>query len=381
MSLVERKILLNPGPATTSEGVKRALLIPDVCPREQEFCALYADVRRRLALLAGDPDEITAIPLVGSGTAALEAALTSFVPPDGLALILDNGDYGERLVRIAATHGLPHRVLAAGWGRPLAVADVDTALADLQGRASHLVFVHHETSTGMLNPLEPLLEIARRRGVRTLVDGMSSFGAVPMRVGSSGADAVVASANKCLQGMPGLAFVVATRALAAAARGLARRTLFLSLVDELDHLESTGQSRFTVPPQIVSALQRALLELEAEGGPEARYARYRRSMAELERGLRALGFEPLLEPDQRSHILLAVHEPRESWYDFGALHDALYAQGYTIYPGKAGRTRCFRLSVLGDIDERDIRGFVTALAAYVGTARSRAAPPGPPTRT
>jgi 2-aminoethylphosphonate-pyruvate transaminase len=371
VTLVERRILLNPGPATTSEGVKRALVIPDVCPREAEFCALYADVRHRLAALCGDPREVAAVPLVGSGTAALEAAMTSFVPADGLALILDNGDYGERLVRIAATHGIPHRALAPGWGRPLAPAEVDEAVAGLEGRATHLVFVHHETSTGMLNPCEPLLDLARRRGLKTIVDAMSAFGALPVRVGEGGADAVVSSANKCLQGMAGLAFVVATRALASAARALPRRTLSLSLADELDHLESTGQSRFTVPPQIVSALHRALVELEAEGGPAARYARYSRSMAALEGGLRALGFELLLAPEHQSRILVAVREPEEAWYDFASLHDALYAQGYTIYPGKAGRARCFRLSVLGDIDARDVEGFLAALAAYVTAARAR----------
>jgi 2-aminoethylphosphonate aminotransferase len=366
-----RRILLNPGPATTSLAVKRALVIPDVCPRETELCDLFADVRRRLAALAGDPAEIAAVPVVGSGTAALEAALVSFVPPDGRLVVLDNGDYGERLVQIARTHALPLEVVSAGWGQPFDLAALDVTLSALGGGATHLAFVHHETSTGMLNPLPEIAALARRHGLRTIVDAMSSFAALPMRVSAAagGVDALVSSANKCLQGMAGLAFVIGTRAVFDAGRAFPPRSLYLNLSAELAHLEKTGQSRFTVPPQVLSALRQALVETEAEG-IGGRGARYARSMAALMAGLRELGLSFLLEDRHQSGILVAIREPDAPWYDFGRMHDALYAEGFTIYPGKAGRTPTFRLSVLGDIDERDILAFLAALRGHFERARA-----------
>lgn len=368
MHPVERKILLNPGPATTTQSVKDALVIPDVCPREKSFCDLYADVRRRLVLLAGDPDEIVAIPIVGNGTTALEATLVSFVPPDGRVVIVDNGDYGVRLSNMAATLGVPHRVVQMGWGRPVDWSAVDAALAEEEGRATHLYVVHHETSSGMLNSLEETLAVAHRHGVRVLLDAMSSFAAMPIRVGGDGVDALVSSSNKCLQGMAGLGVVIATRELLDEVRGCARRCFTLDLVAESDHLEKTGQSRFTIPPQVVSALHRALLELDDEG-LEGRQARYAASMRALTEGLSKLGFELLLEDAHQSGILVAIREPQAAWYDFDELHDAMDAEGFTIYPGKIGGAPTFRLAVLGAIDESDIQSFLSALARHLDRVR------------
>jgi 2-aminoethylphosphonate aminotransferase len=368
MHPVERKILLNPGPATTTQSVKDALVIPDVCPREKSFCDLYADVRRRLAVLSGSPDEVVAIPIVGSGTTALEATLVSFVPQDGLVVIVDNGDYGTRLARMAASLAVPHRVVEMGWGRPVDWGAVEAALEDTQGRATHLYVVHHETSSGMLNSLDEALALAGRAGVRLLLDAMSSFAAMPIRVGAGGVDALVSSSNKCVQGMAGLGIVIATRTLLDDTRSSARRCFTLDLVAEADHLEKTGQSRFTVPPQVVSALHRALCELDAEG-LEGRQERYAASMRALQAGLAELGFELLLAPEQQSGILVAIREPQEAWYDFEALHDAMDAEGFTIYPGKPGAVPTFRLAVLGAIDESDIRAFLTALRRYLTSVR------------
>ena len=370
MSPVERKILLNPGPATTSEGVKRALLIPDVCPREETVCKMLADVRTRLAAIAGDPAQISAIPIVGSGTTVLEATLVSFIPRDGAALIVDNGDYGTRLVEMARACGIPHRVAGMGWGRPVDLAAVERALSGDADPITHLVFVHHETSSGLLNPLDELTALAARHGIAVIVDAMSSFAALPVPVGGGdGVDVLVSSANKCIQGMAGLSFAIATHRAIEDARRATPRSLVLNLIAEFDHLEKTGQMRFTCPPQILSSLQRALLEFEAEG-LEARGARYARSMRTLVAGLRRLGFEPLLEDRHQSGILVAIREPRASWYDFDAMHDALFEQGFTIYPGKPGGTPTFRLAVLGDIDAADIESFLAALRRYLETARS-----------
>jgi 2-aminoethylphosphonate aminotransferase len=344
--------------------VKAALVISDVCPRERSFCDLYADVRRRLAALAGDPDSVVAIPVVGSGTTVLEAGLVSLVPSGGRVLILDNGDYGTRVAAIAAAHGIDHRRLEMGWGKVIDLEVLDAVLAEEKGRATHLFAIHHETSSGLLNPLAPLIERAHAHGLKFMLDAMSSFAALPIEVGPHAVDMLFSSSNKCLQGMAGLGIAVTTRALLDEVRPTPRRCYVLDLVAEYDHLEKTGQSRFTVPPQIVSALNQALIELEAEG-IEARQKRYAESMRTLTEGLVALGFEFLLEDEQQSRILVAIREPEADWYDFDQMHDALAAEGFTIYPGKPGAEPTFRLAVLGAIDARDIEAFLAALGRYL----------------
>jgi len=365
---VERKILLNPGPATTSQRVKDALVIEDVCPRETRFCALYRDVRARLAALAGEPAEAVAIPIVGSGTTALEATLVSFVSEDDMLLIVENGDYGKRLAQIARAHRIRHRVLELGFGQPIDLHALEALMEETRGEATHLYFVHHETSSGLISPVEPVAALARRYGLWVLLDAMSSYGCLPIEVGAAGVDALVSSSNKCVQGMAGLGIVVARPALIDAARAKPRRCFALDLVAEHDHLESTGQSRFTVPPQVISALHEALVELEEEG-LAGREARYRESMRALMAGLRALSFDFLLEEEQQSGILVAIKEPDASWYDFDAMHDALDREGFTIYPGKPGAVPTFRLAVLGAIDARDIEAFLKALGRYLERVR------------
>jgi aspartate aminotransferase-like enzyme len=258
-----------------------------------------------------------------------------------------------------------------GWAVPIDPAAVEARLRGADAPFTHAWFVHHETSSGLLNPIDPLLAVFRRHGVRVLLDAMSSFACLPTPVGAGGVDAVVSSSNKCVQGMAGLGIVVATRALLDEARGTARRCFSLDLVAEADHLEKTGQSRFTVPPQVVSALHQALVELDAEG-LAARQARYAKSMTVLVDGLAALGLEPLLDEGEPSRILVAIRAPQEPWYDFDAMHDALDAEGFTIYPGKPGAAPAFRLAVLGAIDHRDIEAFLEALGRYVRGARGSA---------
>ncbi|MCH2171291.1 2-aminoethylphosphonate--pyruvate transaminase [Myxococcota bacterium] len=369
MSTTERRTLLNPGPSTTSETVKQALVIPDVCPREEAFCDLVREVRDRLATIAGDLDQVTAIPIVGSGTTALEAALVSFVPNDGTVAILDNGDYGRRLISMAETYGISTRVIAPGWGVPVDLNELDQALSTDGDDITHLYFVHHETSSGLLNPLDEITAVAKKHGLTVMVDAMSTFGALPIPLGGDDQpDVLVASSNKCLQGMAGLGFAVATRQAVEDARRITPRSFVLNLVAEFDHLEKTGQARFTVPPQVYSALRQALVEF-AEEGIEGRGARYQASMQRLVKGLRALGFEMLLDDECQSGILVSIREPDAPWYDFVDMHDALDREGFTIYPGKLGVTPNFRLAVIGDIDASDIERFLAALTDYLERVR------------
>lgn len=361
MAEVERRILLNPGPATTSASVKQALVIPDVCPREREYTAQMADVRRRLAALVGDPTLTVAIPIVGSGSTALEAALTTFVPRHGRVVIVENGVYGKRVMEMARIHGIDFVALEQGWGTPTDLDALERLIAEQAGRATHLFFVHHETSSGLLNPAEAICAVAKRHELEVICDAMSSFGAIPMRCADDACDVIVSSSNKCLQGMAGYGLVMSTRAALQRARATQPRSMVLDLVAELDHIEKTGQTRFTTPPQVLSALAQALTETEIET-VEGRQARYERSMAVLVEGLRAQGFELLLDAAHQSRILVAILEPDEPWWDFNALHDLLIERGFTIYPGTSGRAETWRLSVLGDIDERDIASFLEALS-------------------
>jgi 2-aminoethylphosphonate-pyruvate transaminase len=369
MKDVARRVLLNPGPGTTTDRVKQALVIPDVCPREEEFCAVMRDVRERLAGLVGDPAEVATIPIVGSGTTALEAALVSFVPQAGGMVILDNGDYGTRMVEMAHTHGIRHAVVSPGWGRLPDLGELEATLLESAGWATHLFFVHHETSSGLLNPIDEITALGRRHGLAIYVDAMSSYASLPLHVGATGVDVLATSSNKCVQGMAGLGLVIARRSAIEQARRVEPRGVVFNLVAEYDHLEKTGQSRFTVPPQVFSALREALRELEDEGGVEVRRARHVESMRMLVAGLTELGFELLLDPGVQSEILVAIKEPDEPWYDFVAMHDALLEQGFTIYPGKPAAQPTFRLAVLGAIDADDISDFLNALGAYLEQAR------------
>lgn len=364
MSRPPRPILLTPGPATTSPTVQQALMIPDVCPREESFAALLAEVRRRLAALTADPETFSAIPLAGSGTAAVEATLGSVVPRDGMVVVLDNGDYGARMAQICAALGIDHAVVSPGWGEPFDLQAVEAVLAAAAGRATHLAFVHHETATGMLNPLAELAALAARFGLRVIVDAMSSLGAVPIHQGRQGVDFLISSANKCIQGMPGLSFVIASRAALSALHEPPRRSFYLDLLAQHEHLEKTGQMRFTCPPQIVAALRQALLELEAET-LAGRRKRYDLSYQVLTEGLAQLGFELLLSPEHQSHILVAVRDPGPPRFDFRRVHDDLLARGFTIYPGKTGSQATFRLAVLGDLHTADIEAFLAALREVI----------------
>lgn len=360
---MERRILLNPGPATTTDTVKQALVIPDVCPREREFTSMMDEMRTRLARIAGDPHEASAIPVAGSGTAALEAAFASFIG-GGLVLIIDNGDYGRRLADIASRLGLRHRVIAFGWGAPVDLARFEAEVGEAGDGVTHAALVHHETSTGMLNPLAEFVATCRRLGVTPMIDAMSSFGVLETPVGPNAIGVLVSSANKCLQGMAGVSFAVVSNDVIEAARGFRPRSLYFDLVAEHDHLARTGQSRFTMPPQVVSALVQALREHESEGMTRRR-DRYHESMEALVAGLRDLGFEMLLDDQRQSRILVAVRDPGAAWFDFNHVHDALLAAGFTIYPGKPQGAPTFRLSVLGAIDRADIERFLLALRSVL----------------
>jgi 2-aminoethylphosphonate-pyruvate transaminase len=359
-------VLLNPGPANTSLAVRRALLTPDVCHREPEFFEVMRDCRERLVRVAGCAADFAAVVLTGSGTAAVEATVCSVVPRGRALLVVKNGVYGDRLVRIAAAHGIPAEVLASDVVTPVAPGDVEAALR-AHPEVSHVAVVHHETTTGLLNPVHDVARVAARLGRRVLVDAMSSlFG--ELDVAADGIDFVMASANKCLQGIPGVAFVLARRSAVDALKGQPPRSVYLDLYGHYASQEADS-TPFTPAVQVLHAMREALAELEKEG-VLARIARYAENARVLRAGMAALGFQILVPEGARSNIL-TTFRLRGLTYD--SLHDAMKRRGYVIYAGQGDlRTYAFRVANMGTLTPRDMEAVVLAFGdvlADLGVAR------------
>ncbi|HMI90464.1 MAG TPA: aminotransferase class V-fold PLP-dependent enzyme, partial [Polyangiales bacterium] len=255
-----RKILLNPGPATTSDRVKHAQIVSDICPREHEFGAVVSAVRAKLGRVPAGGSDYSAVLLGGSGTAAMESCLSSVIPADGHVLIAANGAYGERAIKIAQAYGIAHTALRQSWLAPIDLDAVVAALA-AEPRTTHLFFVHHETTTGLLNPFEQLAGLCRERGVATIVDAVSSYAGMALDLNRAPVDYLFSSSNKCVQGFAGLGFVLARRSSLAATERHPRRGVYLNLFDNWQAQEADGQFLFTPPVQVVYALDAALDEL------------------------------------------------------------------------------------------------------------------------
>jgi 2-aminoethylphosphonate-pyruvate transaminase len=355
-------LLLTPGPLTTAAGVKRAML-HDWGSRDPTFIALNRAVLARLVAIAGGGSEYVAVPVQGSGTFAVEAMLTSLVPPSGAALVLINGAYGERARRIIELARRNSAVYRTPEDTPPDPAEVSRMLA-ASPEISHVFLVHCETTSGILNPLSEIASVVAEHGRHLLVDAMSSFGALPIDLPALRADAVAASANKCLQGVPGLGFVLCRHAALAASRGNAT-TLALDLFDQHQALETTGQYRFTPPTHVIAALAAALADHEAEGGVAARGARYAENCRILVEGMRALGFRPLLPPALQAPVIVTFRMPEVPNFRFERLYDGLKDRGYLVYPGKLTVAPSFRIGCIGAIGPREMAGAVAAVGAVM----------------
>ena len=354
-------VLLNPGPANTSREVREALVTPDLCHREPEFFEVMRDCRERLVRVAEGGAGFAAVLFTGSGTAAVEAAVCSAVPSDGGLLVVDNGVYGDRLVRIARAHGIAHRALSYDVAEPARAEDVGAALR-ADHRLTHVAVVHHETTTGVLNPVAEIVRAAAREGRRVLIDAMSSLFGEPLDVTQDGIDFVMASANKCLQGVPGISFVLARRQALDLLRGRAPRSVYLDLANHYATQEQDN-TPFTPAVQVLHAMRQALRELEKEGVAE-RIARYAENARVLRRGMAALGFEMLVAEGARSSILTTFKLRPGVAYD--PLHDAMKRRGYIIYAGQGDiRKYAFRVSNMGTLTPADMQGVVEAFAASV----------------
>jgi 2-aminoethylphosphonate-pyruvate transaminase len=296
----------------------------------------------------------------GSGTFGIESVISSAVPQDGKLLILANGAYGERIVKMAARYRIEHEVLRWPENKPIEVSKVRDKLSG-DPKVSHVAVVHCETTTGILNPFAELGAIVRELGRTFIVDAMSSFGAIPINLRLAHIDFLVSSANKCIQGVPGFSFVLARREKLEACQGVAR-TLSLDLWEQWRGLEQDGQFRFTPPTHTLLAFGQALDELDREGGVACRERRYAASQKILVNGMKKLGFVPYLEPSVQSPIITAYYYPPHGNFRFDEFYSRLSDLGMVIYPGKLTAVECFRLGNIGDLFEEDLQALLTAIA-------------------
>ena len=356
---IEDKLLLTPGPLTTSRKVKEAML-RDLGSRDHEFIRVVRTIRTRLLELAGVPGKgFEAIPMQGSGTFALESVIGSVIPPRGKMLVVVNGAYGRRLVQIASALKVANAVLEWAEDEPPNPMEIETVLGS-DPSVTHVAAVHCETSTGMINPVREIGEVVRKHARSYIVDAMSSFGGIPLDMSECGIDYLVSSANKCIEGVPGFGFVLARREALLTTEGLAR-SLSLDLLAQWKGLESSGQFRFTPPIHALLAFHQALKELEEEGGVGGRAARYRANCEILLQGMRELGFEEFLRPEDRGYIITCFRYPRHPKFNFETFYEQLSEKGYVIYPGKVSKADCFRIGNIGHIFPDDIRHLLIAV--------------------
>lgn len=355
------KALFTPGPLTTSRTVKQAML-RDLGSRDREFIALVRDIRHRLVQLGNVSEpEYTAVIIQGSGTFGIESVISSVIPRDGKLLVVVNGAYGRRIVQMAGVLGIDYQVLACQEDERPEAAEIAAVLAAAPS-ITHVAVVHGETTTGIINPVKEIGAAVAAHGARYIVDAMSTFGAVPLDLSACHIDYLISSANKCIEGVPGFAFVLARCSDLLQTKGFAR-TLSLDLFAQWQGLEADGQFRFTPPTHALLAFHQALLELEAEGGVTGRASRYRANYEALVQGMRALGFEEFLPPERQGYIITSFRYPHSPDFDFARFYELLSEKGYVIYPGKLSHADCFRIGNIGRIGVADIRGLLAAIGA------------------
>jgi 2-aminoethylphosphonate-pyruvate transaminase len=353
------KALFTPGPLTTSRMVKQAML-RDVGSRDTAFIQIIREIRSGLLRVASlSPDAYTAVLMQGSGTFGLESVVGSVIPPDGHLLVAVNGAYGRRLVRMAEILRIRVSTVERPEDEPIPPEVVEQALASNE-RITHVAIVHCETTSGVMNDVGAVGAVVRQLGRTFVVDAMSSFGAVPLDWAAAGVDFLISSSNKCIEGVPGFAFVLARKAALSAARGWAR-SLALDLVAQYEGLEGDGQFRFTPPTHALLAFHQALRELEQEGGPTARGARYERNRRIIAEGMRTMGFRSYLREEVQGPIISSFFYPDHPAFEFEQFYQALSRRGYLIYPGKVAQANCFRIGHIGRLEEADFRGLLLAI--------------------
>ena len=353
-------LLFTPGPLTTSQTVKEAMLL-DMGSRDHAFMDAVRDTREELLRLAhvSRAEGYECVIMQGSGTFGIESTVSSVVGNDDVLLVLANGAYGERIAKMAAIHRLNHHVLRFPEDEIVTPEATDRFLSDHPG-ITHVACIHSETTTGLFNHIEAIGATVKQHGAVFIVDAMSSFGGVEMDMKAMHIDFLVSSSNKCIEGVPGFAFILAKKTELDKAKGRAR-SLSLDLYEQWAGLESNGQFRFTPPTLSIMAFRQALRELEAEGGIAAREARYRTNKKVLDEGMAALGFKEYLDKSIQGHIITSFLYPDDPGFHFEDFYSKLNDRGFVIYPGKLSKANAFRIGNIGQIFPEDVKALVAAI--------------------
>lgn len=356
MNNIKRNILLNPGPSTTTDTVKMAQVVPDICPREKEFASLMKGLREDLVkIVHGDTDEYTAVLFTGSGTINIDVCMNSLLPEGKKVLVINNGAYSTRAVEICQYYGLDYINLEFPIDELPDLSVVEQTLKSNPDIA--LVHTtHNETGTGILNPIRQIGAIAHKYGAVFSVDTTSTYAMRPIDVNKDNIDFCMASAQKGLMAMTGLSYVVGKREIIEKSKDYPKRSYYCNLYMQYDFFEKTGQMHFTPPVQTIYSVIQALKEYWAEG-EEAKWARHTRVFEAIHKGLDELGFKDVIKREWQAGLVVSAIYPDDVNWDFDKVHDYCYERGFTIYPGKISTTNTFRLCALGAIDEDDITAF------------------------
>ncbi len=357
---MKRKILLNPGPATTTKTVKMAQIVPDICPREKEFAGMMKQMREDLVkIVHGDLEKYTSVLFCGSGTINIDVCLNSLLPQGKKVLVANNGAYSSRAVEVCQHYGLEHIDLKLPIDKPIDVKAVEKALKENPDVA--LVYItHHETGTGVLNPIREIGEVAHKVGAILVVDTTSSYAMIPIDIEKDNVDFCMASAQKGIMAMSGLSYVVGNKAIIEKSKEYPKRSYYCNLYLQYEYFEKTGEMHFTPPVQTIYAAKQALIEYFNEG-EQNKWARHLRVFNAIHKGLEELGFKCVIKKEYQSGLVVSVLYPNDANWDFEKVHDYCYKKGFTIYPGKISTTNTFRLCALGAIDQKDIAKFFKVL--------------------
>lgn len=353
---IKRNVLLNPGPSTTTDTVKMAQVVPDICPREKEFRSIMAPMREDLVrIVHGNPGEYTSVLFCGSGTICIDIALNSLLDAGKKAFVINNGSYSQRAVDVCKAYGLPLIELKQPIDEKPSLEAIEEVFRS-NNDIGYVYVTYHETGTGLLNPVKEIGELAHRYGSFLITDTTSAYAMIPINVHEENIDFCMASAQKGIQGMTGLSFIVGRRDIIEKSKTFPVRSYYCNLFMQYDFFERTGEMHFTPPVQTIYAAKQALIEYFEEG-ESAKWERHKSVMDAIREGADRLGFKEVLDRSVQSGLVSAIAYPDDPNWNFEKVHDYVYERGFTIYPGKIESKGTFRLCALGVITAEDIKEF------------------------
>jgi len=361
MKKIKRNVLLNPGPATTTDSVKYAQVVPDICPREKEFGNLMQTVSSELTSIVANQKKYTTVLFGGSGTAVVESVISSVVPHDKKIIIINNGSYGARMCQIAQAYNMNYIEFKSSPIKPINLKKLKKEIQENKN-ISHLAVIHNETTTGLLNNLDDLGLLAKQYNLEFIVDAMSSYAAIPINMKKQNIHYLMASSNKNIQGMAGIAFAISNIKSLEKLKNVKPRNYYLNLFAQYENFIKSHQMRFTPPVQTLYALKQAIIEAKEEG-IENRYKRYSKSWKVLTKELKKMNLKYLVNDKYHSKIITSIFIPKE--IDFENMHDHFFDLGFTIYPGKVVDFNTFRIANIGEINSNDIENFLILFKEYI----------------